>query len=80
MERGHTKGFVILLQLGSCDRVQGSQQFFELGFSNFYSSGINLYKVGRLLDAFWTRFWGLLDAYWILGRPWGPFLRSCEFL
>ena len=40
MERGHIKGFIILLQLGSSDRVQGSLQFFELGFSNFYSSGI----------------------------------------
>ena len=32
MERGHTKGFVILLQLGSSDGMQGSLQFFELGF------------------------------------------------
>ena len=32
MERGHAKGFMILLQLGSLDRAQGSSQFFALNF------------------------------------------------
>ena len=64
MERGHIKGFMILLQLGSSDRVQGSLQFFALGFKicvfqwNLICINVDAFLIpfGHLLDAFWTLF------------------------
>ena len=50
----------VFVQMRSSDRVQGSLQFFALGFYNFYSSGIQFVLIwtpfGRLLDAFWMPF------------------------
>ena len=81
---------MILFQLGSSDRVQGSLQVFALEFYNFDSSGIQFQLVwmpfGWLLDAFWMHLGSLLDAFWLhfgardtIGVHFGEFVNFRDF-